>query len=66
MRTENSISVSMRVHPDWVKAVDDEVHARRINGAKGYAISRSNVIASIVAKALGVSLKPVSKSGEQL
>lgn len=68
MRAQNSVSVSMRVPRALVKAVDDEVHARRTNGDKGYAVSRASVITSIVAQALGVSLKnslkPVSNSGD--
>lgn len=64
MRRQYTVSVSMRAPRDLVKALDDEVHARRTSGAKGYAVSRSSVIASIVAQALGVTLNPVSKPSE--
>lgn len=64
MRAQNSVNVSMRVPRSLIKAVDDEVHARRSIGDKGYAVSRSAVITSIVAQALGVILKPGSNSSE--
>ncbi len=64
MRRQHTVSVSMRAPRDLVKALDDEVHTRRLNGAKGYAVSRSSVIASIVAQALGVALKPVANFSE--
>jgi hypothetical protein len=49
-----SQTVSMRVQPAFVQALDKEIEARKQAGWRGHACTRSAVIQDIVQDALGI------------
>ena len=61
MQKRISKTVSMRVQPTFVEAIDKEITNRQVAGWRGHACTRSAVIQDIVSNALGI-LKPGSKT----
>jgi hypothetical protein len=61
MHTRQSQTISMRVQPAFMQAIDKEIDTRKQAGWRGHACTRSAVIQDIVQDALGI-LKPGAKT----
>jgi len=61
----NAATVTVKMPLRLVNDLDRLVLERRLGSTRGKAISRSSLINEILASALGQTVKPGAKSGEQ-